>query len=185
MIVDLTKLHPVDDAEMLFISPVIQDWSIVTSYGIDTVLDMEGGLDECIPTAPNGCLYVYFPIYDEDLPNLDKLGAVASLGAHLIENGHRVLSHCGMGFNRSALVAGRHPAQARDERAGDRRPHSGATAGSAIQYGVCGALAVVGITPHPPAAPSPLTEGRRLLNVTMREIQYPSPRLRGEGAAGG
>ena len=106
MLPDLTKLHPIDDAGMLFISPVIQDWSIVTSYGIDTVLDMEGGLDECIPTAPNGCLYVYFPIFDEDLPNLEKLGAVASLGAHLIENGHRVLSHCGMGYNRSALVAG-------------------------------------------------------------------------------
>lgn len=107
MLVDLTKLHPVDDAEMLYISPVIKDWSIVTSHGIDTVLDMEGGLDECIPTAPNGCLYVYFPIYDEELPNLDKLAAIARMGAHLIENGHRVLSHCGMGYNRSALVAGR------------------------------------------------------------------------------
>ena len=107
MLFDLTKLHPVDDAGMLYISPVIQDWSIVTSYGIDTVLDMEGGLDDCIPTHPNGCLYVYFPIYDEDLPNLDKLAAIAQLGAHLIENAHRVLSHCGMGFNRSALVAGR------------------------------------------------------------------------------
>jgi hypothetical protein len=107
MLYDLTTLHPVDETGHLYISPVIHDWSIVTSYGIDTVLDMEGGLDECIPTAPNGCLYVYFPIYDEDLPNLDKLEAVASLGAHLIANGHRVLSHCGMGFNRSALVAGR------------------------------------------------------------------------------
>ena len=107
MLVDLTTLHPVDDDGMLYISPVIHDWSIVTSYGIDTVLDMEGGLDECIPTAPNGCLYVYFPIYDEDLPNLDKLAAIASLGAHLIQNGHKVLSHCGMGYNRSALVAGR------------------------------------------------------------------------------
>ncbi|HEY2431569.1 MAG TPA: hypothetical protein VGI12_02775, partial [Vicinamibacterales bacterium] len=29
------------------------------------------------------------------------------MGAHLIRSGHRVLSHCGMGFNRSALVAGR------------------------------------------------------------------------------
>ena len=106
MLLDLTKLHPIDDADMLFISPVIHDWSIITSHGIDTVLDMEGGIDDCIPTAPNGCLYVYFPIYDEELPNLAKLGAVASLGAHLIENGHRVLSHCGMGYNRSALVAG-------------------------------------------------------------------------------
>ena len=107
MLPDLTKLHPVDDDGMLFISPVIHDWNIITSYGIDTVLDMEGGLDDCIPTHPNGCLYVYFPIFDEDLPNLDKLAAIASLGAHLIANGHRVLSHCGMGYNRSALVAGR------------------------------------------------------------------------------
>jgi protein-tyrosine phosphatase len=51
-------------------------------------------------------LYIYFPIYDEELPNLAKLNAVADLGAGLIRSGHRVLSHCGMGFNRSALVAG-------------------------------------------------------------------------------
>ena len=107
MPIDLSKLHPVDDDGHLFISPVITDWNIVTSYGVDTVLDMEGGLDECIPTHPNGCLYVYFPIFDEDLPDLTKLEAVAELGATLVKSGHKVLSHCGMGFNRSALVAGR------------------------------------------------------------------------------
>ena len=107
MIPDLTKLHQVDDAGCLFISPVIHDWGIVSSYGVDTVIDLEGGLDECIPTMPNSCLYVYFPIFDENLPDLEKLQAIAALGAHLVENGHRVLSHCGMGFNRSALVAGR------------------------------------------------------------------------------
>lgn len=107
MPVDLSKLHQVDDAGCLFISPVIHDWGIVSSYGVDTVIDLEGGLDECIPTMPNSCLYVYFPIYDENLPDLEKLEAIASLGAHLVGNGHRVLSHCGMGFNRSALVAGR------------------------------------------------------------------------------
>lgn len=106
-VIDLTKLHQVDDDGRLYISPVIKDWAIVSSYGIDTVIDLEGGLDECIPTAPNGCLYVYFPIFDEELPDLRKLEAVASLGAHLVEGGHRVLSHCGMGFNRSALIAGR------------------------------------------------------------------------------
>jgi hypothetical protein len=104
---DFSRLYPIDDDERLFISPVIKDWSIIEAHGIDTVMDMEGGLDECIPTAPGGCLYVYFPIYDEDLPDLAKLEAVAYLGAHLIANGNRVLSHCGMGFNRSALVAGR------------------------------------------------------------------------------
>lgn len=107
MTVDLSKLYQVDEAGRLFISPVIKDWSIVASHGIDTVIDLEGGLDECIPTVPNGCLYVYFPIYDEALPDLQKLEAVVALGAHLVSSGHRVLSHCGMGFNRSALVAGR------------------------------------------------------------------------------
>lgn len=107
MPIDLSKLYQVDDHGRLFISPVIHDWTIVSSYGVDTVIDLEGGLDECIPTAPNGCLYVYFPIYDEHLPDLAKLEAVARLGAHLVGSGHAVLSHCGMGFNRSALVAGR------------------------------------------------------------------------------
>lgn len=106
-IVDLSKLYQVDDSGCLFISPVIRDWSALEAYGIDTVIDMEGGPDDCIPTVPGQCLYVYFPIYDEELPDLRKLEAVAALGAHLVEGGHRVLSHCGMGFNRSALVAGR------------------------------------------------------------------------------
>jgi hypothetical protein len=100
------NLWQVDDAGALFISPAILDWAPVQERGIDTVIDLEGGLDHCIPTVPNHVLYVYFPIFDEDLPNLHKLNAVADLGACLIRSGHRVLSHCGMGFNRSALVAG-------------------------------------------------------------------------------
>jgi protein-tyrosine phosphatase len=96
----------VDDDGRLYISPVINDWQVVDSRGIDTVFDLEGGLDVGVPTAPNQCLYVYFPIYDEDLPNLNKLHGVAQLGASLVASNHRVLSHCGMGFNRSALVAG-------------------------------------------------------------------------------
>lgn len=104
---DLSKLYQVDDDGSLYISPVIKDWAILESHGIDTVIDMEGGLDECIPTVPGRCLYVYFPIEDEELPDLRKLEAVAGLGAHLVSTGHRVLSHCGMGFNRSALIAGR------------------------------------------------------------------------------
>lgn len=100
------SLFQVDDSGLLFISPVITDWATVSSRGIDVVIDLEGGLDECIPTAPNMCLYVYLPIYDEELPDLARLEAVAMLGAHLVRSGRRVLSHCGMGFNRSALVAG-------------------------------------------------------------------------------
>jgi hypothetical protein len=104
--IDLSTLYQIDDEGHLFISPVIKDWRIVSSYGIDTVIDLEGGLDECIPTCPNTCLYVYFPIFDEQLPSPAKLDAVVNLGAHLVGTGHRVLSHCGMGFNRSALIAG-------------------------------------------------------------------------------
>ena len=105
---DVLDLSPVqvDDAGRLFISPVIHDWQVVTQRGIDTVVDLEGGLDIGVPTVPNQCLYVYFPIYDEELPNLNKLHGIASLCADLVAGDHRVLSHCGMGFNRSALVAG-------------------------------------------------------------------------------
>ena len=100
-------LFQVDDEGRLFISPVIDDWEALTAHGIDVVIDMEGGLDACIPTKPGTCLYVYFPIFDEGLPDPARLEAVALMGAHLVRSGHRVLSHCGMGYNRSALVAGR------------------------------------------------------------------------------
>ena len=102
------ELYQVDDAGRLFISPALDDWTPLEQSGIDVVIDLEGGLDSCIPTTTNGCLYLYFPIDDDDLqlPCLSKLRAIARLGATLIGEGHRVLSHCGMGFNRSALVAG-------------------------------------------------------------------------------
>ena len=100
------EFYRIDDDGQLYISPAIREWSPVAELGIDTVIDMDAGLDECIPTTPEGCLYIYFPIYDEQLPNLQRLDAIGNLGAQLIRAGHRVLSHCGMGFNRSALVAG-------------------------------------------------------------------------------
>jgi protein-tyrosine phosphatase len=101
------ELFQIDDEARLFISPVIEDWTVLTDHRIDAVIDLEGGLDECVPTRPGSGLYVYFPIFDEDLPDSARLDAVAMLGAHLVRSGHRVLAHCGMGFNRSALVAGR------------------------------------------------------------------------------
>ena len=96
----------VDDESRLFISPAIQEWAPLQSLKIDTVIDLEGGLDHCIPSMPGECLYVYFPILDEQLPPMAKLRGIAKLGAGLVRDGHVVLSHCGMGFNRSALVAG-------------------------------------------------------------------------------
>src|SRR4051812_36939888 len=100
-------LFQVDDDGLLFISPIIEDWAMVAERNINVVIDLEGGLDQCIPTMPGSCLYVYFPIFDEELPDAARLDAVTMLGAHLVRTGHRVLSHCGMGFNRSALIAGR------------------------------------------------------------------------------
>jgi len=96
----------IDEGGCLFISPRIDDWQLLEEHGISTVIDLEGGLDDGVPSAPNHVLYIYYPIFDEDLPDLDKLKAVARLGSSLIQAGHKVLSHCGMGFNRSALVAG-------------------------------------------------------------------------------
>ena len=101
-----TDLFQIDEGGALFISPAISDWEPLKECGIDTIIDLEGGLDHVIPAIHNHVLYIYFPIYDNELPNLAKLNAVADLGAEMIRSGHRVLSHCGMGFNRSALVAG-------------------------------------------------------------------------------
>ena len=100
------ELFQVDDDSRLFISPAITDWHTLAAVNIDTVIDLEGGLDHCIPTVPGQCLYIYFPILDESLPPIAKLQGIAKLGASLMRDGHVVLSHCGMGFNRSALVAG-------------------------------------------------------------------------------
>ena len=95
-----------DDDGRLFISPAITSWDELERHGVDVVIDLEGDLDMGVPTVPDRLLYVYFPIHDEDLPNPAKLRAIARLGADLVREGHAVLSHCGMGYNRSALVAG-------------------------------------------------------------------------------
>jgi protein-tyrosine phosphatase len=102
------ELAQIDNDGRLFISPAIDEWASLAEHGIDVVIDLEGGLDACIPTHTNDCLYVYFPIDDDnegELP-VTQLLAIARLGAFLVSQGHRVLSHCGMGYNRSALVAG-------------------------------------------------------------------------------
>jgi len=99
-------LVPLDEQRQLFISPSIDDWKSIEDHGITAVFDLDGNLDLGIPDIPNHMLYVYFPICDEDLPDLNKLHALAKLGAQLVANGEKVLAHCGLGLNRSALVAG-------------------------------------------------------------------------------
>ena len=99
-------LISLDESRRVFLSPAIDEWQPIEDQGITVVIDLEGDLDLGIPTVPNHMLYIFFPIYDEDLPDLNKLHAVAKLGARLVKNGEKVLAHCGMGLNRSALVAG-------------------------------------------------------------------------------
>src|SRR5260221_6437350 len=101
-----TELVPIDDDGMLFISPVISDWAPVHALGIEVIIDLEGNLDAGVSTRPGHILYIYHHIYDQNLPDLPRLHAVAALGVRLIRAGQKVLAHCSMGFNRSALVAG-------------------------------------------------------------------------------
>ena len=102
------ELFQIDDEGRLFMSAAIHQWNILAARGVDVVIDLEGGLDLCIPTQANQCLYVYFPFDDDDrlLPSVTKLRAIAQLAASLVREGHTVLSHCSGGFNRSGLLAG-------------------------------------------------------------------------------
>lgn len=100
------ELVQLDEHGRLYLSPAIDDWEPIHNSGISAVIDLDGDVDHGIPTVPNQMLYIYFPIYDDDLPDLRKLHAVAKLGASLVESGRGVLTHCGLGLNRSALVAG-------------------------------------------------------------------------------
>ena len=100
----LREIVQMDDEGKLFLSAAIEDWQPILDRGIDTVIDLEGGIDHGVPTEANKFLYVYLPISDGEMPDLDRLHAVAKLGAELIRRGDRVLAHCGMGLNRSALM---------------------------------------------------------------------------------
>jgi protein-tyrosine phosphatase len=96
----------IDDGGLLFIGPDIDDWEPIEQHGITTIIDLDGELDIGVPFVPNEILYLYFPFDDRDLPDLAKLHAIAHLGAGLIRCDQRVLTHCKMGHNRSALLAG-------------------------------------------------------------------------------
>jgi protein-tyrosine phosphatase len=103
MVMDIFQI---DAQGQLFIAPDIDDWQPVTAHGITAVFDLDSDLDIGVPAVPNQLLYIYFPFEDKELPDLHRLHALAQLGAGLMRQGHRVLSHCGMGHNRSALLAG-------------------------------------------------------------------------------
>lgn len=99
-------IFQIDAGGRLFISPDIDDWTPLEAQQITAVFDLDDCLDIGVPTVPGGLMYTYFPFDDKDLPDMQRLHAIARMGARLIREGHKVLSHCGMGHNRSALLAG-------------------------------------------------------------------------------
>ncbi|NJM28453.1 MAG: hypothetical protein HC856_10085 [Pseudanabaena sp. RU_4_16] len=105
---EIYQIHQTEQDGKLFISPDIDDWEPIADRNIyGQFFDLEGGIDIDIPTIPDQILYIYFPFEDERaLPDLQRLHQTAKFGACLIESGYSVLSHCGMGHNRSALLAG-------------------------------------------------------------------------------
>ena len=99
-------LYPIDEHGTLFIAPDIDDWHPIAAQHIDVIFDLDGDLDLGVPTIANQLLYIYFPFDDKALPDLNKLHHLARLGAQCLAHGTRVLCHCDMGHNRSALLAG-------------------------------------------------------------------------------
>jgi protein-tyrosine phosphatase len=100
------EVFQIDDAGLLYISPDIDSWEELNQRNIRAVFDLDEDLDIGVPNVPNHLIYVYFPFEDRYLPELQHLHELARLGASLIHSGCAVLSHCGMGHNRSALLAG-------------------------------------------------------------------------------
>jgi protein-tyrosine phosphatase len=103
----ITQLVQIDDDGQLFLSGMIENWQPLLDKGIDTVIDLEGDVDHGVPTHTDQFLYIYLPIHDAQMPDLDRLHGVARLAADLVrKGGTKVLAHCGLGLNRSALMIG-------------------------------------------------------------------------------
>ncbi len=98
------ELVAINPEGTLFVSGEIDDWVPIRESRIDTIVDMDGDVDQGVPEVPGEVLYVYYPIRDEELPDLRKLEALGRMVADLVSGEHRVLVHCRMGFNRSNLV---------------------------------------------------------------------------------
>jgi len=96
----------IDEQGLLFISPDIDEWEPLANYGISAIIDLDDDIDSGVPATLNHVLYIYFPIDDGELPNLERLHSIAQMAATLVSGGQRVISHCGLGHNRCALMAG-------------------------------------------------------------------------------
>lgn len=101
------RLYPIDPEGQLFISGEVADWEPLAAAGITAVIDLDCKLDIGTPQVPNSVVYIFWPIEDLlELPAVNILEDLGRMGASLLNHGHKVLCQCGMGLNRSALVAG-------------------------------------------------------------------------------
>ncbi len=99
------EIVAINPGETLFVSGEIDEWESIRTLRINVIVDMDGDVDRGLPQGPDSIFYVYHPIRDEEgLPNLAQLEALGRLVADLVAAGHRVLVHCRLGLNRSALV---------------------------------------------------------------------------------
>lgn len=98
------EIVSVDEGGRLLLSSDIDDWGEIERLGVNVIVDLDHTLD-AVPSTPDRFLYVYYPFEDLHLPNLERLHGVARMAAELSRD-QRVLVHCRMGYNRSALVVG-------------------------------------------------------------------------------
>jgi protein-tyrosine phosphatase len=73
---------------------------------VDAIVDLEDWEVAWVPPVPLGCLYLSFPMEDEDEVD-PTVREVAVFVASLVGSGRRVLVHCTEGLNRSGLVVAR------------------------------------------------------------------------------
>lgn len=69
------ELVQLDPHGRLYLSPAIDNWEPIHQVGISAIIDLDGEIDHGIPTVPNQVLYIYFSIFDDDLPNLQATRA--------------------------------------------------------------------------------------------------------------
>lgn len=100
-------LYPLDDSSLLNIGPEVDDWAPVLAADVRVVVDLDGDLDVGVDKLAQEMLYLFF-VFDDDerLPDVARMHQIARFLAGEVKAGRKVLIHCAMGHNRSALLAG-------------------------------------------------------------------------------
>jgi protein-tyrosine phosphatase len=90
----------------LFIGTKIVPPAEYDTLGVDAIVDLEDWEYAWVPPVPLNCVYLSFPIEDDE--HVDpKVREVAAFVAALVRSGRRVLVHCTEGLNRSGVIAAR------------------------------------------------------------------------------